>query len=356
MVQLNPDFTLIENGMTLSAAGLPTETAQIIEVAKAGVRGLIPALLSEKEIFIVRDEGVALPSGEAGEVWLQTSGTTGTPKWVTASRSRLMDRIKSGKHTARWLLTFNPGSFAGIQVILSAISGGHTLVVPAYGAGITEMADLAVAENVTHISATPTFWRAFLMALGERSLPLKGVTLGGEAADQTLLDTLKERFPFASLRHIYATTEAGTVFSVNDGRAGFPHDWLTGGIAVTNQNILTVKGLETGDVVEIVGDRVLFRGRADAMINVGGIKVYPETVESYLLQLPFIREVRISARPNPITGHVLVADIVLKENFDRAEADIKAHLQALPRAHRPVRVHFVDCIDVAATGKKSRLS
>ena len=31
----------------------------------------------------------------------------------------------------------------------------------------------------------------------------------------------------------------------------------------------------TGDLVEIVGDRVLFRGRKSEVINVGGVKVHP---------------------------------------------------------------------------------
>src|SRR5262249_6738355 len=154
---------------------------------------------------------------------------TGLPKWAAHGIAALTARMTGGKgERARWLLTFNPGSFAGVQVILSAMVGGHELVAAPYGASVADMADLAVTQGVTHISGTPTFWRAFLMALGDRTVPLKAVTLGGEAADQGLLDALKARFPSASLRHIYATTEAGTVFSVADGCAGFPAAWLIG--------------------------------------------------------------------------------------------------------------------------------
>lgn len=55
--------------------------------------------------------------------------------------------------------------------------------------------------------------------------PLKTITLGGEIATQAILDTLKNTFPDAKLRHIYATTEAGVVFTVKDGIAGFPLEW-----------------------------------------------------------------------------------------------------------------------------------
>ena len=35
----------------------------------------------------------------------------------------------------------------------------------------------------------------------------------------------------------------------------------------------------TGDLVEIVGDRIEFRGRASEIINVGGVKVHPLPIE-----------------------------------------------------------------------------
>ncbi len=357
-------FTLIEGGRTWSLADLPRGHAGVIDVSKAGVAGIVGAILSG-DTWLVReanDEPAPhVGNGKTPHVGLQTSGTTGRPKWVVTTLDQLTEKLKPGNAPARWLLTFNPGSFAGLQVILSALTGEHTLVVPPYGADVSIMSDLAVAEQVTHISGTPTFWRAFLMALGDRPLDLKSVTLGGEASDQAILDAVAARFPNAMIRHIYATTELGRIFSVNDGRAGFPVTMLKDRLAISENSILTVGGIDTGDVVEIVDDRVLFRGRADAMVNVGGVKVYPETVEAYLLQLPLIQEVRVSPKPNPITGHVLVADIVRKSDSGLPdssldEAQIKAHLQGLPRAQRPVSLRFVDRIEMGATGKKSRVS
>ncbi len=252
--------------------------------------------------------------------------------------------------------------------------GGHALIAPKYGADVAEMARIAVRTSVTHISGTPTFWRAFLMALGDAHLDLKGVTLGGEAVDQPLLDSLHARFPDASLRHIYATTEAGTLFSVSDGRAGFPRNWLyqpLNGLKLTlsDHDTLRVENImasdlardevwDTGDVVELSGDRVLFKGRADAMVNIGGVKVYPESVEAHLLGLSFIQDANVSSRPNPITGHILTADILLKpfpgDSGRDYAAEIRTHLAALPRASRPASLRFVDALDIGATGKKLR--
>ena len=359
-MRLDPHFQLIEGETVTSGADIAPRSASIIDVRQSAVRDLIAGLAAEGDLYILRDASAPAPSvdTDAGQISLQTFGTTGIPKWVGHAREALSARIAPGTpgDTARWLLTFNPGSFAGVQVILSAMAGPHVLIAPALDASVADMADLAVRTNVTHISGTPTFWRAFVMALGSRPLSLKSLTLGGEASDQTLLDILRMRFPDAALRHIYATTEAGTVFSVRDGKAGFPRDWLSGDLTLTDRGTLAVRGRDTGDVIEVTDGRVLFKGRIDAMVNIGGVKVYPEMVEAHLLALPIVQEVRVSARPNPVTGHVLVADIVLKPDSDLAEAQIKAHLQTLPRAQRPVSLRFVTDIDVGATGKKSRVS
>jgi len=337
---------------TLIADETPPLTGPVIDVTKGGARAVVDALGSGGTAYLMRDPSVPPGVIEPG-IWLQTSGTTGLPKWVRHDLDRLKSKIRPGDGEARWLLTFHPASFAGVQVILSAMAGGHTLVAPPIGTDVSAMANLAIEQAVTHISGTPTFWRAFLMALGERPLHLKAVTLGGEAADQGILDALGARFPQAHLRHIYATSEAGTVFTVSDGKEGFPAAWLGEQLSISGDDTLLVDGRDTGDVVDIAGDRVLFRGRRDAMVNIGGIKVYPETVEAHLLQLPCVQDARVTARPSPITGHVLVAEIVGRSAD--AEARVKAHVAQLPRAQRPVSIRMVDRLDIGATGKKSRV-
>ena len=374
---LHPGFELI--GRTTLAAEALKPRAGLIDIAAEGSRGVVGGLLAAEagdSAILLRDPASAPPGETAcGTVWLQTSGTTGAPKWSGHAIADLKARIKPGKgERARWLLTFHPAAFAGVQVILSAMMGGHALVAPHPHATVPDMARLAVEHQVTHISGTPTFWRAFLVALGDQPLELKAVTLGGEAADQAVLDALKARFPGAVLRHIYATTEAGTVFSVSDGRAGFPRNWLyepLNGLKLTLSDHDTLRvenprasrqaraGIwDTGDVVEMIDDRVLFRGRADSMVNVGGVKVFPETVEAHILASPWVQDTRVSAKPNPITGAILIADIVLKplpgDHESRVHEEIRAHLMQLPRAQRPASLRFVTAIATGATGKKAR--
>jgi hypothetical protein len=44
-----------------------------------------------------------------------------------------------------------------------------------------------------------------------RDIPLKQITIGGEAVDQVTLDMLRGVFPAARITHIYASTEAGAL-------------------------------------------------------------------------------------------------------------------------------------------------
>ncbi len=346
----DPAFTLIGRGLELTLDDIPARGG-VIDVGQAGVAGVVGALKAGQG-WIARDTSVA--AGDGPGFHLQTSGTTGAPKWVTHTLDTLTARIRPGTEKARWLLTYHPGSFAGVQVILSAMIGGHELIAPDPGDTAGSMALMGAVFDVTHMSGTPTFWRSALLVLGTRTFGLKSITLGGEMADQALLDALRAKFPEAVLRHIYATTEAGTVFSVGDGRAGFPAAWLNETLSVSDRGTLVVGGVDTGDVVEVVEDRVLFRGRADSMVNVGGVKVFPETVEAHLLACPQVQEVRVTAKSSPITGAILVADIVLNPRLSNHEPEIRAHIAQLPRAQRPASLRFVDAIETGATGKKVR--
>src|SRR5262249_14176189 len=152
------------------------------------------------------------------------------------------------------------------------------------------------------------------------------------AIDQPTLDRLARAFPGARLTQIYASSEGGTLLAVHDGRAGFPAEWLgregqggrvrlregqleglspprmVGHHAEGHSDPTTPDGwLATGDLVRVEADRVVFLGRQDSLINVGGAKVFPQEVEGFLLGLPGIVEARVRPVRNPITGQAVLA-------------------------------------------------
>ncbi|TWA87420.1 acyl-CoA synthetase (AMP-forming)/AMP-acid ligase II [Azospirillum brasilense] len=394
---LHPGLRLIEAERCVGWAGIAAQADAFEAAFRAsggrvvlppqGVPALVAALVAAEragvELHLSRRAMPADAASEPGEpgfaVLLETSGTTGTPKLVRHDFQRLRGRLRGAADPdARWLLAYEPAAFAGLQVILTALVAGATLV-SAPGAGAADLARLAVAHAVTHISATPSFWRAFLLALDGAAPPLAAITLGGEVADQPLLDRLAERFPTAKLRHIYASTEAGSLFAVGDGKAGFPAAWLDGGVdgvgLRVRDGVLEVNSpramlglqigrevghgggwLSTGDIVERRGDRALFAGRLDGRINVGGVKVSPEVVEQILLDVPGVRDALVEAAANPVTGHILTALVVPAPGVEETalRAAIRAAVADLPPAARPRLVTMTGSIALGAAGKKTR--
>ena len=120
--------------------------------------------------------------------------------------------------------------------------------------------------------------------------------------------------------------------------------------------------VDTGDMLELRGDRYYFVGRRDGVINVGGLKVHPEEVEAVINRHPQVRMSLVRTRKNPITGALVVADVVLKTapasatgRLDELEQEIlQLCREALPRHKVPAAIHFVPALPVAATGKMVR--
>ncbi|TCJ30167.1 class I adenylate-forming enzyme family protein [Nocardioides jejuensis] len=299
-----------------------------------------------------------------------TTGTTGTPRGVRHDWGRQLSRVLDTKSGAGqvWLLAYGPQQFAGLQIILHTMAAGTTLVTPPVRRP-QAVVDALHAEGVTHISATPTFWRFLLAELRADSRPapaIRQITLGGEASPAALLVELAATFPEARVSHIYAGSEFGSTGSVRDGRDGLPASLLTrddgapvrlkvedGQLFVRSQASMVGYYGEpdldpdawwpTGDLVEIVDDRILFRGRASDVINVGGVKVHPLPVEERVTAVPGVQAARVYGRANALVGAVVAIDVVADGSVDEAELKkaVRAACADLPRPWQPRSVQVV---------------
>jgi acyl-coenzyme A synthetase/AMP-(fatty) acid ligase len=316
---------------------------------------------------------------------LATSGTTNVPKLVSHTFSSLSRTVKQRpdlSETKCWGLLYDYMRFAGLQVVLQAVGSESRLIVTTQDQPLRDRLSALVTYGCTHLSATPTLWRAIVMTPGAGQLPLRQITLGGEIADERILATLKSTYPNARVTHIYASTEAGVGFSVKDGKPGFPASYLDqppadlelriaeGRLHIRNTNVLptyvgtddrfgSAEGwIDTGDNVEHVGDRIFFLGRASGVINVGGNKVHPEEVERLLLSHPAVQEARVFGKPSSIVGAIVIADIVLAnapKDPTALRAEIKAYLKSRTESYKvPAMLNLVSAIETTATGKLSR--
>ena len=328
----------------------------------------------------VAPESLARPAADPIErapqspTLILTTGTTGRPKAARHDWARLLAAVRVNEDLAgkRWLLAYNLNQFAGVQVLLHVLKSRGTLVVPASNRpreALVAMRELAV----THASATPTFWRlltGMLDAEAAAGLALEQITLGGEAVPAALLADLRALFPAASISQIYASTELGSTVSVSDARDGLPASVLERGDDATVQfriidgelharsrvGMLGYEGegdtegewLPTGDMVEVRGDRIHFVGRRSDIINVGGVKVHPLPVEQVVNAVHGVRLCRVRGRPNPVSGNIVVVDVMVDADADRdaVEERIRTACRALPPALQPRRVHFVDDLEL----------
>ncbi len=323
------------------------------------------------------------PLTSATEWVVPTSGTTKAPKLVVHSISSLSRTTKSdidkGQHYT-WGMVYDIYRFAGIQVYLQSVLAGSTLVIPDSDMETEQMLALFASKGCNTLSATPSFWRKALMLPSIEDLTLSNITLGGEIVDEQILKALKNRFPNAKIRHIYASTEAGVGFSVTDGHAGFPVDFLNNselGIQlqvndgllwikpkITDQHYLSGQAMfedtgyiNTGDLVEVREDRVYFLGRESGAINVGGNKVQPEEVESTIMNSGLVSQAKVYAKQNPVMGNLVMADVVITDDLDKivAKKSVMQYCrQNLSDYKVPAMIKIVDEIKITASGKIKR--
>lgn len=344
-------------------------------------------LLTSRDDIVARDDGITIASSlEALEAsapnsraasptttWtLTTSGTTGRPKLIahtleSLTRTTRIDHARGAGQV--WAMLYDYTRFAGLQVLLQSVLSGAELAAPPIDQPLQDRVGFFLERLCTHVSCTPTLWRKLLMVPGFDALPLRQATLGGEIADNRVLAAIHQIFPEARVTHIYASTEAGVGFSVSDLRAGFPVSFLDtceAGVSLrlSSDNILEIQTdlasewINTQDHVQVTGDRVLFLGRDNGTINVGGDKVHPEEIEGAILEHADVLAARVFGRENPIVGAVVCAQVQVSSKLQEAggvASELRRFLaDRLARHKIPAIVKVVDTVEVTSAGKIER--
>jgi acyl-CoA synthetase (AMP-forming)/AMP-acid ligase II len=329
------------------------------------------------------------PKTERDTQWLMlTSGTSGVPKIVGHTLEGLCGAIladgTSHGTAPVWTTFYDIRRYGGLQIFLRAVVGGGSMVLSEPGEPLADHIARLAAHGVTHISGTPSHWRKLLMSGSVADFSPRYVRLSGEIADQSVLDGLAQAFPNASIGHAYASTEAGVGFAVTDGREGFPASLIgqdrngvelkvvDGSLRIRSKRtarayigktaaaLIEADGfVDTGDMVELRGDRYHFVGRRGGIINIGGLKVHPEEIETVINRHQAVRMSCAKSRRSPITGSVVVADIVLAENGIGREKKIRDEILDDCRAQLasykvPAVIRFVETLDVTPAGKLAR--
>ena len=292
------------------------------------------------------------PSGEPVRTeWAMfTSGTTGPPKMVVHDLEGLTGAIKpaDADNPPVWATFYDIRRYGGLQILLRGLLGGGSMVIAGSDEPMVDLIRRMGRHGVTRVSGTPSHWRKALMSGAAQLISPAYVRLSGEIADQAILNLLKHAFPNAAVGHAYASTEAGVGFEVNDGLEGFSASLIDshGGeveMAVVDGSLRVRSGrtatrylggdpqpliepdgfVDTGDMVELRDGRYHFAGRKSGVINVGGLKVHPEEIEHVVNSHPMVQMSVAFGQRNPITGMIVVAEVVLSQigSADAHEGD-----------------------------------
>ena len=367
-------------------------------IEDAGIDAIVtdhPARWADAEVYLVVaarppvHSTAKVKAGRATEWLMLTSGTAGVPKIVRHTLEGLTGAIVADGPARGvplvWATFYDIRRYGGLQIFLRAILGGGSMVLTEPGEAIADYVARLNAMGVTHISGTPSHWRKLLMSGAAAGFSPRYVRLSGEIADQAVLDGLGQAFPEASIGHAYASTEAGVGFAVNDGLEGFPASMLGEGRDGVDMKVedgsLRIRSMraahayvgrnaaaltdsdgfiDTGDMVELRGERYHFIGRRGGIINIGGLKVHPEEIETVINRHAEVRMSRARSRRSPITGSIVVAEIILADGCDASRSEairdkIMADCRASLAPHKvPAMIKFVSSLDITAAGKLTR--
>jgi len=297
---------------------------------------------------------------------LFTSGSTGQPKGVVHDFGLLLKKfhVQRARMVSLNFLLFD--HWGGLNTLLHCLSNGSPVVLPETRSP-EYICELIEKHRVELLPATPTFLNLLLIshAYKRRDVTsLKLITYGAEPMPDATLKGVRRIFPGVEARQTYGLIELGVLRTksrssdslwVKMGGEGYDIRVVDGLLEIKAESAMlgylnapspfTEDGyFMTGDQVEVDGEYLRVLGRESELINVGGDKVYPAEVETTILECEFVQDAVVYGESNPITGHIVCADVRLTGGEDEkaARSEIKRHCRSrLSPFKVPVKIKFV---------------
>ncbi len=326
-----------------------------------------------------------------------SSGTTGASKGVVLSHTKLRERITA----ANAALEIGPGDrilwmlpmahhFA-VSIVLYLYHGACTVIGGSHLAG--EVLETARATRATVIYGAP-FHHALLAAdRGGYAWPdLRLAVTTAAPLPATVAAAFRQRFGKPLVQGL-GIIEIGLPLLNTGGAADCPEsvgrplpafdvelrDEEGRPVALGQIGELWVKGpgmfdaylspwqplaeicvdgwFATGDLAATdTAGRIFLRGRRKSVLNVGGMKVFPEEIEAVLERHPAVRRCRVTGAVHAVLGTVPIAEIILREGWEIAPRELIRWCRGILSPYKtPVRIVFTDSLPLTASGKIRRV-
>ncbi len=295
---------------------------------------------------------------------LHTSGSTGTPKIIHASKTAMRASARMscsvfGLTPGKKLLLCLPMRYiAGKMMVVRALVGGCELVLRApCSTPLTELHEPLDFAALVPMQATASLQQA---DGAEQLAAVRTILLGGAFIDTALRDALQHH-P-SQVYASYGMTETLSHVALRRVNGAASTEWyspLPGvSISLSPQNTLCIKAphlgieqMETNDLAELAADGSFrLRGRRDAVINSGGIKIQAEEIEQQLHTACGLTILAVPA-PHPVLGQCIA---LLWEGAASNEKALQQAISTLAPYHRPRHILRVPQLPRTATGKLNR--
>jgi acyl-CoA synthetase (AMP-forming)/AMP-acid ligase II len=328
-----------------------------------------------------------------------TSGTTNTPKAIAISHKLMASRMNRhltvfGNRLGNCLRIYSDvplSSSLGFQFLIYALWRGGTAFFPGdnFESTLRVFEDYKVQCLVGSPGGFENLLRWFDVTPSYQS-NIEVLFCAGDALLRTLSDRLRARI-CSHLVSVYGATEtsmSATAHAHEIADAPRAVGFVTPGVAiqiVDASGTIVPPGQEgavrvrseyavdgyfgnpeesskvfrngwfyPGDVGTLNADNLLvITGREQAVLNLGGDKINPETIELVLSQFKGVIEAAAFSIPNEYGVGEVCAVVVSAEKLD--EQPLRAHCQQrIPRPFAPARYYFVDSLPHNEMGKIDR--
>lgn len=393
-----------ETGATKRALARKVDVKQlIVEKREEWMEGLTTIVLpNENSVAVMAARSdIAIGSGAWGGldsicVYLNTSGSTNIPKTFGLSLRRVFNLTKRYADDPRERRSMRTGSIEfdahRLHRICSLMAGNSCIFLP--HVSLRNLVDLCETAAVSSLQMGAYKLATLVRSEGRSGARLPASTAvltGGSRVPGRLRKELKASLT-DNLFVLYATSEVGMISLASPDQhdrfpegVGFPAAGVTveilgpGGEPVTPGEIGEIRlckdGMANGYVAESEKSRVfsegwfyprdlvsrrdgeplIFHGRADDVMILNGINIYPNAIEDALESHPDVREAVAYPIKSRIHGQIPVAAVVLNDGSQQRSV---SHLMDLCRQvlgiRAPRQILVVDRIPRNSAGKPLR--
>lgn len=269
-----------------------------------------------------------------------SSGTTNLPKLMYRSCESWSDFFSIQNewfHIDRDTTLFMQGSlsFTGnLNALLSAMFVGASIVMTSM-LNPRQWKSLIKQYDADVVYLIPTKLTLLSQVMSEPLIGVKSIFTGSQFIFQALATKLKERFPYASIKLYYGTSEVSflSVMSLDEAsqnpfRVGKPLAFVT--IAFNDNELLVTTPYAIDGLTQpyLVGDTgyldkdgfLVLTGRCDDVVSVAGKKIHLVQLESKICELDHLREIIVFSIVQELKGNEIVVAYVPEKEFNVKEA------------------------------------